>query len=197
MENLVKQKHGRLGRRFQDLLFHNTLSTALWFFSSFGIGILVFGILLVRSIEVAGMSLIVFFIGAFAILGTGEAKSSEQLLSMLQSQDIEELSEQDYAYAAIAHESIKTGLILSFIVGSFLVVFSPWGELAPVILGWIVATITVNLIWNPTMFLSEFSVPLALLYLIAMWPTVLIIIISIIRRVRGSEEHMEQGGQQV
>ncbi|MHA2310812.1 MAG: hypothetical protein ACXADC_09140 [Candidatus Thorarchaeota archaeon] len=197
MDNLVRRKHGRFGSRFQDLLFHDTFSTAICFFLSFGVGIMVLGILLVRSIEIAGTSLIILLIGAFTILGSGEAKSSEQLLSMLQSHEIQELSEQDYAYAKIAYDSIKRGLILSFIIGSFLVVFSPWGEFAPVALGWIIATITVNLIWNPTLFLSEFSVPLALLYLTAMWPIVMIIIISIVRRVRGSEEEVEQGGPQL
>ncbi len=196
MDNLVRKKHSGLGSRFQDLLFHNTLVTAMWFLLSFGIGILIFGVLLVRSIQVAGMSLIILLIGAFAILGSGEAKSSEQLLSMLQSHDIEELNEQDYAYAALARYSIKKGLILSFTVGLILIISSPWGELAPELLGWIIATFTVYMIWNPTMFLSEFSVPLALLYLTAVWPVLMVAIVYSIRRIRRSEEEIEERAPQ-
>ena len=95
MNNIVGKKHGRLGSRFQDLLFDSTLTATIWFSLIFGIGILVFGVILVRSIEVAGGLLIILFIGAFTILGSGDAKTSEELLSMLQSHKIEELSKQD------------------------------------------------------------------------------------------------------
>jgi len=197
LNNIVRKKHGRLGHRFQDLLFYNTLTTTIWFSLIFGLGILVFGIILIRSIEIAGMLLIIFFIGVFTILGSGEAKTSEDLLSMLQSHKIEELSKQDYAYAAIALDSIKKELILSFIVGSILVVVSPWGELVPVLAAWIITTFTLYMMWNPTLFLSEFSVPLALLYLAAAWPVLTSIIIYAMHEVRGSEEETDQRAPQV
>ena len=192
LDNIVRKKHGRLGSRFQDLLFYNTFTTTIGFSLIMGIGILVFGVILVRSIEIAGMFLIIVLIGGFAILGSGEAKTSEDLLSMLQSYKIEELSKQDNAYAAIAVDSIKKGITLSLIVGSILVVISPWGELAPVLAAWIIATFTQYMIWNPTLFLSEFSIPLALLYLTAVWPGLTIVIIYAIRKVRKSEEETDQ-----
>ena len=197
LNNIVGKKQGRVGRRFQDLLFYNPLTTTIWFSLFFGIGILVFGVVLVGLIEIAGFLLIIFLIGAFAIVRSGDAKASEDLLSMLHSHKIEELSKQDYAYAAMALDSIKKELILSFIVGSILVVFSPWSELAPVLAASIISTITVYLIWNPTIFLLEFSVPLAVLYLIAVWPILAIIIIFAIRKVRRSEEETDQRAPQV
>ena len=197
LNNIVGKKHGRLGHRFQDLLFYNTFTTTIGFSLIFGIGIMVFGVILIRSIEIAGFLLIIFLIGAFAILGSGEAKASEDLLSMLRSHEIEELSKQDYAYAATALDSIKKDLILSFIVGSILVVFSPWGELAPVLAASIISTFTVYMIWNPTIFLSEFLVPLAVLYLMAAWPILAIIIIFGIRKVRRSAEETDQRVPQV
>jgi hypothetical protein len=48
------------------------------------------------------------------------------------------------------------------------------------------------MIWNPTLFLSEFSIPLALLYLTAVWPGLTIVIIYAIRKVRKSEEETDQ-----
>lgn len=197
LNNIVRKKHSRLGHRFQNLLFYNTLTTTIWFSLIFGLGILVFGIILIRLIEIAGMLLIIFFIGVFTIIGSGDAKTSEDLLSMLQSHKIEELSKKDYIYAAIALDSIKKELILSFVVGSILVVVSPWGELVPVLAAWIIATFTLYVMWNPALFLSEFSVPLALLYLAATWPVLTIIIIYAIRKVRGSEEETDQRAPQV
>jgi hypothetical protein len=197
LNNIVRKKQGRLGRRFQDLLFYNTLTTTIWFSLLFSIGILVFAIILVRSIEIAGIYLIIILIGAFTIIGSGDAKTSEDLLSMVQSHEIKELSEQDYGYAVIALDSIKKELVLSFIVGSILVVSSPWGELAPVLAAWIIATFTVYMILNPAILLSEFSVVLALLYLAAAWPILTIIIIYAIRKVRGSKEDTDQRAPQI
>ena len=192
LNNIVGKKHSRLGSLFQDLLFYSTLTTTIGFSLILGTGILVFGVILVRSIEIAGTLLIILLIGVFAIIGSGEAKTSEDLLSMLQSHKIEELSKADNAYAAIAVDSIKKGITLSLIVGSLLVVISPWGELAPVLAAWIIATFTQYMIWNPTLFLSEFSIPLALLYLTAVWPGLTIVIIYAIRKVRKSEEETDQ-----
>ncbi|MHA2056783.1 MAG: hypothetical protein ACW979_04045 [Candidatus Thorarchaeota archaeon] len=197
MKNIVGRKEGRLGRRFQDLMFYSTLTTTVGFSLFFGIGILVFGIILVRSIEIAGMFLFIFFIGAFTILGSGDAKTSRDLLSMLQSHKIKELSKQDYAYAAIARDLIKKELVLSFIIGSILVVFSPVGELVPGLAAWLIATFTQYMIWNPVIFLSEFSVPLALIYLTGVWPVFAIVIIYAIRQTRGREEEIEQRVLQV
>ena len=197
LDNIVRKKHGRLGSRFQDSLFHSTLTTTIWFSLFFGIGILILGVILVRSIMIAGMILFIFLIGGFTILGSGGAKASEDLLSMLQTQDIEDLSRQDYAYAAVAQDSIKKELVLSFIVGSILVVLSPWGELVPVLLAWLIASFTTYMIWNPTMLLSEFSVPLALLYLTTVWPVFAIVIIYAIRKVRGSEEETNERAAQL
>ena len=88
-------------------------------------------------------------------------------------------------------------LVLSFIVGSILVVLSPWGELVPVLLAWLIATFTTYMIWNPTMLLTEFSVPLALLYLTTVWPVFAIVIIYAIRKVRGSEEETNERAAQL
>lgn len=197
LNNIIKKKRGRLGKRFQDLMFHDPFITTIWFSLVLGIGILSFGVVLVRSIQIAGMLLIIFTIGAFAVLGSGEVKTSEDLLSVLHSHKIEELSTQDYAYAAIALGSIKKGIYLSFIVGAILVVFSPWGELAPVVAGWIIATFTVYMIWYPTIFLAEFSAPIAILYLIAAWPALTLTIIYGIRKVRRSNEEMDERTLQI
>ncbi|MHA3962919.1 MAG: hypothetical protein AM325_005190 [Candidatus Thorarchaeota archaeon SMTZ1-45] len=197
LNNIIRKKHSRLGNRFQDLMFHDTFITTIWFSLILGIGVLIFGAVVVYSIQIAGILLVIFIIGAFASLGSGEVKISEDLLSTLYCHKIEDLSTQDYTYASIALGSIKKWISISIIVGSSMVVFSPWGELAPTVVGWIVSIITVYMIWYPTIFLAEFSAPIAVLYLIAAWPALILALIFGIRKVRKSNVEMVEPTLQV
>jgi hypothetical protein len=192
LENLVRRKHGKLGLRFQDLLFHNTLSTAIGFSLLFGLGILIFGVVLIRSIQIAGTMLFVFLIGGFAIIKSEEVHSSESLLSMLQNQEMENLTGQDYAYGKVAMNAIRKGIILSIIVGTILVVISPWGNLVPFWASWFIAELTLYLIWTPTMYISKFSFPLAILYMSAVWPVLAVTIIYAIQKIRGNEQETNE-----
>ena len=186
MNNVVLKKHGKLGQRFQDHMFDNTYATMIWFSLTLGIGILILGVVLVRSIQMAGMLLIIFLIGAFAILGSGDAKDSEDLLAMLQTQKIEDLQLHDYSYAIFALGSIKKRDILSAIIGMILVISAPYGEVILTLASWTIATLTVYFILNPTLFLSEFSIPMAILYLTAAWPILVFIIVSVAQKAKGS-----------
>ncbi|MFX1605972.1 MAG: hypothetical protein ACFFDD_08685 [Promethearchaeota archaeon] len=190
LNNIIRRKHSRLGNLFQDFMFHDTFITTIWVSLAIGIGVLIFGFVIVRSVQIAGMLLILFLIGAFAALGSGDVKNSEDLLSVLRSSRIEELSAQDYAYASVALGSLKKGISFSFTVGAILVAFAPWGNLAPGAAGWIIAAFTVYMIWNPTIFLAEFSAPIAILYLIAAWPALTLAIVFGIRKFRGSNEEI-------
>lgn len=186
INNVVLKKHGKLGQRFQDHMFHDTYATMIWFSLTLGISILILGVVLVRSIQVAGTFLIIFLIGAFAILGSGDAKDSEDLLAMLQTHKIKDLQLHDYTYAIIALGSIKKRNILSAIIGTILVISAPYGEVILTLASWTIATLTAYLILNPTLFLSEFSMPIAILYLTAAWPLLVFIIIYVAQKAKGS-----------
>ncbi len=188
MDNLGRKKHSRLGNIFQERLFENTLTTFIWLSFFLGSGALIFGLLLIRSIEIVGMSVFVIFVGVLVILGPGDAKVSEELLIELISHEIQDLCEKDYVYAQLALDSIRKWIITAIAIGIAVVIISPWAESIPVGLAVGVAILSDIVLWRPALFLSELFFPLSILYLSAVIPFIGYSIIVITRRFRRGDK---------
>ncbi|MFW9848778.1 MAG: hypothetical protein ACFFF4_06540 [Candidatus Thorarchaeota archaeon] len=195
IDNLGRKKHGKFGTMFQERLFDNTLSTFMSLAFILGCGAMIFGILLIRSIEVAGMSLFVIFVGVMVVLGPGDAKVSEDLLLELSNYNVQDLCKEDYVYVELAIESVRRWIIIAIGIGASIVIISPWAENIPILVAGIIATITTYLIWNPALFLSEISFPLAIAYLSIILPLMFYTLTLLFRRVRSRDE--EQNGQSI
>ncbi len=188
MDNLGRKKHSRLGNIFQERLFENTLSTFIWLSFFLGSGALIFGLLLIRSIEIVGMSVFVIFVGVLVILGPGDAKVSEELLLELISHEIQDLCKEDYVYAQLALDSIRKWIITASAIGIAVMIVSPWAESIPLGLALGVAILSDIVLWRPALFLSELFFPLSILYLSAIIPFIGYSIIVITRRFRKGDK---------
>ncbi|MHA1906382.1 MAG: hypothetical protein ACW98Y_03730 [Candidatus Thorarchaeota archaeon] len=191
IDNLGRKKHGKLGSKLQERLFDKTLSTFIFIAFILGSGALIIGILLIRSIEVAGMSIFVILVGVLVILGPGDTKVSEELLLELSNHKIQELCREDYVYAQLALDSVRKWITRASVIGIAVIVISPWAEAIPMGIALAVSSFTTYIIWNPALVLSEISWPLAITYLVIVFPVMLYAITRVYRRIRRSYEESE------
>ncbi len=195
INSVVRKKHGKLGNMFQEHLYENTLGAAIWVGYVLGIGAIILTLLFIRSIEVVGMSVVVFIAGIFVILGPGNARVSEELLEELANYPIEDLNKEDYSFATLSYGTIKRWLIISGILGIVIVIISPFAELVPWYLALGIGVIAEYLIWNPALYLAEVWFPLAFLYMAGVLPAILIATWSFLSKYRDSEKTEESSVQ--
>ncbi len=191
IDSVVRKKHGRIGTKFQEQLYDNTLGAALLLGYILGVAAVILTLVFVRSIEVVGMSLVVFFFGFFILLGPGSARVSEELLEELSEHPIEELCKEDYSYAKIAHSTIRRWLMISGILGIVIVLVAPFAEMLPSNFALAIAVFTEYVIWNPALFLSEIWFPLALIYMAAILPAFFLLIWKAVSNFREADEGSE------
>lgn len=191
IDSVVRKKHGKIGLKFQEHLYENTLGSALLLGYVVGMAAVVLTLLFIRSIEVVGMSLVVFLFGFLIILGPGSAKISEELLEELSTHSIEELSKGDYSYAMIAYSTIRRWLVISGSLGIVITLVAPFAGELPRGLALILAVLTEYLIWNPALFLSEIWFPLALIYMAGVLPSLFLLVWKIASRFRDDDDSSE------
>ena len=196
MDNMIRRKHGRIGTWFQEHLHDNTLGAALCIGFAVGMAAIILGLIFIRSIEIAGMSIIVFAVGALIIIGPGGPKVSEELLLSIEKYSIEELCNEDFVYVKISYDSIKNWLLTSGILGAAIIIVSPWAELIPIGLAVAVSVFSEYILWAPALLLAEIWFPLSLMYLAAVIPILILVVMTIIQRIRGITEDSESGSYQ-
>ncbi len=181
-ENITRSKPSKIGGLIQGYLMDNTLYAGALFALLIGLAGMAIGFFFVFSIITTGTALIVIMMGMAVIIGPGNPKFSEQLLDELLSNEFSDLNREDFVYVSIANKTLKQWLAISFLIGSVLIVLSPWGEMLPGTFAMIVASFAEYVLWNPALFLSELSVPLAILDLFFTPVLVLIIVPGVVYR---------------
>ena len=132
---------------------------------------------------------VVVGMGLLVIVGPGDPRTSEDLLLAIETVDFEKLSKNDLPYVTVANSIVFKWVIITIAIGILFVAISPWGEIVPTGLAGIVAAFTTYVIFQPALFLSEISFPIALMYMAAVFPALLYgipkLLITIIRKIKG------------
>ncbi|MDF1539891.1 MAG: hypothetical protein P1Q69_13415 [Candidatus Thorarchaeota archaeon] len=196
MDNMMRKKHGRLGTWFQEHLHDNTLAAALWVGFVIGMAAIILGLVAIRSIEIAGMSIVVFGVGALVLLGPGGPKVSEDFLQAIEKYPLADLCDEDFVYVKISYDSIKNWLITSGIIGVSIIAISPWAEMIPIGLAVAIAVFSEVVLWGPALVLMEIWFPLAIMYLGAVVPILVLLSMTITRRIRGRTDERESSAYQ-
>ncbi len=191
-ENLTRKKSGRIGNAIQRHLADNTLSMGMFLAFLIGIAGMAIGFVFLVSTIFTGTAFVVFLIGLALAIGPGNPRFSEQLLDELVRQDLTNLNHEDYVYVVLARRSISTWIKISSLVGGLFIVAAPWGESLPSILAFVVSSFAIFFLLEPAIRISEFSVPLAILYLFVV-PVILLIVIpkTIYQRVKHDKDMPE------
>lgn len=196
IDNMVRKKHGRFGDWFQNQLHDNTLGAAMWVGLFMGMAAIILGLVLVRSIEIIGMAVFVFLVGSLIIIGPGGPKLSEELLQAIKSYSLNDLCEEDFIYVKISYDSIKGWLITSGILGIGIIIISPWAENIPIALALSISIFSEYILWAPALLLAEIWFPLSIIYLAGVMPILILILITIVRRIKGVESDKDTGAYQ-
>lgn len=165
MDNITKQSHGRFGAMLQDHLANSTLLAGMWIGFIVGISSMLLTFLLVQSLRAIGTVIIIFIVGFMIALGPSGPRYSEELLDAVMKKEIDELNAQDFVYVTIANNTVKRSAIINVTLAVVFIAIAPWGEMLPGLLAQGIAIVTVNLIWEPALYLLNYNVGIALIYI--------------------------------
>jgi hypothetical protein len=166
MDNITRKSHSRIGAILQDHLANSTLLAGMWIGIIVGISSMLLTFLLVQSLRAIGTVIIIFIIGFMIALGPGGPRYSEELLEAVLKKEITELNAQDFVYVKIANDTIKRAVMINVTLAVMFIVISPLGDMLPGLLAQAVAVFTVYLIWEPALFLLDWGIAAAILYIV-------------------------------
>ncbi len=165
MDNITKRPHSRIGALLQDHLANSTLLAGIWIGLVVGTSSMLLTLLLVQSLRAIGTVIVIFLVGAMIALGPGGPRYSENLLDAVMKNEIEDLNAQDFVYVKIANDTIRNAAIVNIVLAAAFILIAPWGEFLPDILAQVIALFTVNLIWEPAVFLLNYNIGFAIFYI--------------------------------
>ncbi|MHA2024828.1 MAG: hypothetical protein ACW98U_02910 [Candidatus Thorarchaeota archaeon] len=167
MDNITKKTHGRFGAMLQDHLANNTLLAGIWIGLIVGLSSMLLTFLLVQSLRAIGTVIVIFIVGFMIALGPSGPRYSEELLDAVMANEIDELNAQDFVYVKISNDTIKRSVLVNATLAVLFIVLAPLGAMLPSLLAQGIAIITVNMIWEPALFLLNFHFAAALAYIAA------------------------------
>lgn len=167
MDNITKKSHSRFGSMLQDHLANNTLLAGIWIGLVVGLSSMLLTFLLVQSLRAIGTVIVIFIVGFMIAVGPSGPRYSEDLLDAVNENEIDELNAQDFVYVKIANDTIKRSILINTTLVILFLVLAPWGDMLPSLLAQGIAIVTVNLIWDPALFLLEYNFAAAFFYIAA------------------------------
>jgi hypothetical protein len=165
LDNITRQSHSRFGSMLQDHLANNTLIAGIWIGFIVGISSMLLTFLLVQSLRAIGTVIIIFIVGFMIAVGPSGPRVSEKLLDAVMEKEVSDLNAQDFVYVKIANDTITRSVFINATIALLFIVSAPWGGMLPGLLAQGIAIITVNLIWEPALYLLQYNFAAALGYI--------------------------------
>ncbi len=197
LDNLTTRKYGRFYTLINDKILDDTLYGFMFLaLAVVAIPLFMWSIIL-SSPTMLWTSMGAAFIGMLILYGTGPPKMSEELLVALEKVGFDKINSNDYPFVVIARDQILVSIIVKIFVSIGFLILVPTAEDLPTAFAWGVAQVANTILWVPVTYLEPVSILLALVYLSAIIPLLLVIIGKfssiLIGRVKTSSVfHVEQ-----
>jgi hypothetical protein len=179
-DNITTRRYGRLFTFINDFLLDNTLGGFMFlalvvFFIPLFLWFTLLSIPPEYWTAVGGA-----FVGVLVIYGTGGPQTSQELVNAVRTTGYDEINENDYVYLLIAQKQLFRSVVLRVVMGIGFIALVPAAVDVPVAFALSVAWIAYFIIWGPVTFLEPINLLLALVYVAAVIPVLLVTIGKII-----------------
>ncbi len=118
------------------------------------------------AVSVMGISVPILIASVIVSLGPGTLNTSESLLQAIDAQWPATVVKEDYVYAKIAYETMQNWQTMSYSAGVAFLLLAPFGENIGIIVAYLVAQVSLLVLWNPALVLLEYWAVFSVLYLV-------------------------------
>ncbi|MGY5874711.1 MAG: hypothetical protein RTU30_03100 [Candidatus Thorarchaeota archaeon] len=173
-DEAVFKRHNAIGRGLNNFLADNALVGSMCLSILLFMASLILWAVLLPLFSILGMALFVVATGLMLVIGPGGPKTSEELLTAISNQKMEDLKEEDYVYVRVAISEIKKWVFIIGVAGVIFLFSAPFGENLPMYLATAATLVVSIIIWFPVVSLQSVWFPLAFFYVAAIVPIVFV-----------------------
>lgn len=165
MNEITTTRPSGITAMFENHVRENTLLASLWIGFILASSSMIIVLILVGAARSLGFALPIFIIGILLSMATSSVNESEDFLEAVQKIFPSGIVVEDYPYIRIAYSTAKRWIMLSGFVGTVLLLISPLGEYIPDFLAGTIAYVARFVLWNPALFLLEYSAVFSIVYI--------------------------------